>query len=630
MADADAPFQQMRGMASEGSTLQIDDRAMANTLAVAVAKMITMIEIVENNAYQVDTSVEDAQMFGGLLSSLQMQSKVLGTGVDLRKKLADHKKILDAIGQTFVTAGKLYEDTDNESGTTFTGIRAAIAEKGGKPPEVPKVTQFTRHVDYLLSPSNSSMTGANPLLTTYEAGKMNIPAPIAPGDGGDAMRVAKDERNPSPVNVEAAASKDYDDFHNMYIAIANTKTKVDQIAKAWGWMHQQMRDNATGLREAVDSAITKGLWSTPAAAKARNSISGYTADVVNLSNKMNTLSTTIGYASNWLGQVQTYLPAKPKPKAPASGHPAQEHQYYKDIEKATGLAREGFSRLYAPSITTASNSIPLLPDASSPVTGGLTGDSGTGGSDSGDSRSGSGSGSGSGAGGGGYGGGFGGGSGGSGSGHASRPVGTSSTDKPGGTTGPGGITGINRPDGTQSGSGQNGSGAGSGAGSGGGSGTSALSEAAKQMGLASSQPTAATTAAEQAAAANKAAIDKAKEDLAKNTKAGGAGGGAGGGGLGGGGLGGAGLPKDAATAAASKLFPRASAGLPGAAAGLGRAGMGAGMAGMPGGMGPAGAGAGGQGGGNKEHKRADYLDSAEHLDEAIGGAPVVAKPVIER
>ncbi len=54
----------------------------------------------------------------------------------------------------------------------------------------------------------------------------------------------------------------------------------------------------------------------------------------------------------------------------------------------------------------------------------------------------------------------------------------------------------------------------------------------------------------------------------------------------------------------------------------------AGQPGTPGGMGPAGQGAGQ--GNQKEHKRADYLDSVEYLEEALGDAPVVAKPIVEK
>lgn len=112
-------------------------------------------------------------------------------------------------------------------------------------------------------------------------------------------------------------------------------------------------------------------------------------------------------------------------------------------------------------------------------------------------------------------------------------------------------------------------------------------------------------------------------------KAGGAGGGGRGGGVGaGGGAGTGGGPRDSLQA--SRLFPRASVSPETAALSATRSGIAAGpAAGAPGGMGPAGHGAGGQGQ-NKEHKRADFLDSTENLEEALGDAPVVAKPVVEQ
>ncbi|WP_378740795.1 hypothetical protein [Nocardia brasiliensis] len=86
------------------------------------------------------------------------------------------------------------------------------------------------------------------------------------------------------------------------------------------------------------------------------------------------------------------------------------------------------------------------------------------------------------------------------------------------------------------------------------------------------------------------------------------------------------LDRDAAQA---KLFPRASLAGESAAA-LGRAGA-MPVAGAPGAPGAAGAPAHGAGAGQeREHKRAEYLDSTEHLDEAMGVGPGVAVPVIEQ
>ncbi|MGO4518940.1 hypothetical protein AB4Y89_24375 [Terriglobus sp. 2YAB30_2] len=118
-------------------------------------------------------------------------------------------------------------------------------------------------------------------------------------------------------------------------------------------------------------------------------------------------------------------------------------------------------------------------------------------------------------------------------------------------------------------------------------------------------------------------MDKAAADAAKASRfaAGAKGGGVGGGG--------APLAKEAALAkgaAQSKLFPRA--GLPGtvASTAIGRAGMApiTGAPGTPGAASPHGAGKD-QG---KEHKRADFLGSTRHLEEAIG-EPVAIKPVLD-
>ncbi|MGW4529531.1 WXG100 family type VII secretion target [Nocardia sp. NPDC004340] len=106
------------------------------------------------------------------------------------------------------------------------------------------------------------------------------------------------------------------------------------------------------------------------------------------------------------------------------------------------------------------------------------------------------------------------------------------------------------------------------------------------------------------------------------------------GGGGGGGGGGGSAPKPMLET--SRLFPRAALAETAEATSMGvaRAGVAAGSTGMGGmggggGMGPMGHGAGGQGQGGKEHKRPEFLDSSEYLDEAMGTAPVVAKPVVE-
>ncbi|MGV9674808.1 hypothetical protein ACWDSJ_05985 [Nocardia sp. NPDC003482] len=140
--------------------------------------------------------------------------------------------------------------------------------------------------------------------------------------------------------------------------------------------------------------------------------------------------------------------------------------------------------------------------------------------------------------------------------------------------------------------------------------------------------------AKRAATAGLSSLAGLPEDAleaAKNAAGGGGGGLGKGGGGAGGGVGGLGTPKPQEVLQASRLFPRAAVAADAQGLTAARSGIAAGTGGMgaPGGMGPMGHGAAGQQGA-KDRKRADYLDSVEHLDEALGDAPVVAKPVVER
>ncbi|WP_019929524.1 hypothetical protein [Nocardia sp. BMG111209] len=125
-------------------------------------------------------------------------------------------------------------------------------------------------------------------------------------------------------------------------------------------------------------------------------------------------------------------------------------------------------------------------------------------------------------------------------------------------------------------------------------------------------------------------LESAGPGLAGPGLGGGAGSGAGGGTAG---IGGPNSSSSRNPSQSARLFPRAAT--PAAATNAaaessttaGRAGIaaGAGSPGMPAG---AAHGAGGQQ--SKERKRAAYLDSTEHLDDALGKGPQVVKPVVEK
>lgn len=94
----------------------------------------------------------------------------------------------------------------------------------------------------------------------------------------------------------------------------------------------------------------------------------------------------------------------------------------------------------------------------------------------------------------------------------------------------------------------------------------------------------------------------------------------------------AGAPQSKDLAQSSKLFPRA--GTPVTTAGMSpatfRAGMAPIAAGSPGAPGAAGAAGRGANDGGDQHKRPTFLASTDHLEEALGEAPRVVRPVVEK
>ncbi|MEV0762961.1 cell envelope integrity protein TolA [Nocardia sp. NPDC050435] len=104
--------------------------------------------------------------------------------------------------------------------------------------------------------------------------------------------------------------------------------------------------------------------------------------------------------------------------------------------------------------------------------------------------------------------------------------------------------------------------------------------------------------------------------------------------LGGPGPGPSSLAKGLGLTEAAKLFPRAGAATVATAGtglgALGRAGAASPMQATPGSPGPAGAAGQGAGQGNQNYKRPTYLESDQHLDELLGEAPKVVRPVVEQ
>ncbi|MGW4356584.1 hypothetical protein ACWELJ_31310 [Nocardia sp. NPDC004582] len=392
---------------------------------------------------------------------------------------------------------------------------------------------------------------------------------------------------------------------------------VANFSATWDKVARRVDESFGDLTKQLTKMVDDKDWSSAGAHSAVTAANTFKKQATDLTDDLRSMAENLRLVSGWLENTKVMMPRN-KPTD-------FDYDHYQRMENMIKAAQLAFQHWYVPGLTGASQAVPRLTDPTA-ATPHLDGPGGR--SNNGDGR------------GGGHGGGQHrpGGAGGPNSGNTPNHKANLNGTKPDGTnpngTNPNGTNpngthpnGTNpdktNPQGNPSGTDPNSS---TGQSS---QGMSQLSSALQQgmQGLTGLQSTAQQKKQQQDLK------DKLKdsplaglpnlEDLKKGL--GGGGGGGGGGGA---------APKPMLENA--RLFPRAALAetAEASATGVGRAGVAAGSTGMGGmggggGMGPMGHGAGGHGQGGKDHKRPDFLDSSEYLDEAMGTAPVVAKPVVE-
>ncbi|WP_157224762.1 hypothetical protein [Nocardia thailandica] len=555
----------------------------------------------------------------GIDSSAALAERFSAKGRDLGTILDDHLKILDDMGDTFLAAGKAYTGTDDGSKTDLAALRARIDSSKDKRTDfgAPWGPADLKKENDHHTPSGKEKTAQPDWKEVGSLKDSNYGLPSSLSSPGKSLTF-----DSQAARAEEPEAYSYDHYHSKIIpSIMNGSPAAPivaaQAASDWRWLASKLNEGFGTLSNKMTA--TENAWRSPnnegGAARAQKAIAAYGTGNDNLVESMRAVGDALEYVSEWLyttGAALATEDATPVGSPSGGMSPAAWEEQYKRTRKA------GFVRImentYVPGLNTTAKVIAVLPDPIPPTTGDRPTQTGGGTSTSAGGGSGSGSGSGS-----------------SGAAAAALQQGLSALSQAAQSA---------AQQAAQSGSSGSGTSAAEQASSAAEQISSALQSGLEQAGSAvqsglEQASSAAQTAADQASSGlsglsslpGMSGLSDLQEQAKKAMSAAGKGGGGGGGaGAGGGGAGSGPQALDAA----SRLFPRASV----ATAGLesvARAGVASSasspMGGMP--MSPmGGAGAGGQQ--QKEHKRAEYLDSVEHLEEALGAAPIVARPVVEQ
>ncbi|MEV0337643.1 hypothetical protein AB0H49_01310 [Nocardia sp. NPDC050713] len=654
MAGGKNPWEVYQQQAAAG-TIDIGESA-AKQAAEFVADTLTMMRIAKT---AIDDRILNFKGFGNLPSGDGLAQRFYAAARDLDDRLAEDEKILRGMGELFTIAGKVYENTDVDAAARFERLRndrfgnwentawdfpgVPLANEGRLPGWARNLTVNHSNPDNVEHPEAAPEGGRLPTPDLQGAkGGESIPVSLIQKPQDDAKKGAPwSESAP----VENAYAIEYNTYRNLGAAIGAHNQEILDAAAVWNWIGDRLHTAFTDLATRLQTLRTSGAWEGDGPKASENAVKTYEQNVIALRDVVTSIGNNLEWTSGWLWTVKLHMPWEAQSWGGSiDGTSSVGYIHARDVELP--LARKGFNNFYVPGVQTASTGIPPIPaPAQELVTTAAAGP-------------------------------------GPGPGNQSTP-GPGPLANPGPGPGPGRqvpgpgpgknndalqrelarrqLEAQRRADQaaesqrkanekfqqeqrelarkaateqlanqrereaaarrqqqqqamTQAAS----------------AGQDALQKAMSAGQEAAQQAmSAAQQAAQQAAAGLQSGLGGLPSSLEAARAAAAKALGAGPGGGAGGGLGSPSVAR--ALGEASKLFPRANMAT-GAASGLAAAARaGASPMGMPGSPGAAGA-AGRPGGneGGQNHKRPSYLESAEHLDEALGDAPRVVKPVVER
>ncbi|RBO88922.1 hypothetical protein [Nocardia puris] len=606
--DRTDPWPTLSGYASEG-TLEFEPSAaynLANAAADAIAKLMAVRE-------QALESHNHSLVFSNMRSGSELGRMFDNRGDDLIAAVDRHVEILEDMFDTFIAAGKAYVGADEGNAELLDSI-ALPTEPGrlsGEPRTIDTSNTTPRYTPDSVTPTSSylpldetdgpptapTLTGPSERMQEFDGG-------LPPGFGAVSY---------GP-NVEEGSSRSYSQLYYLGQSVGEEKAKVANRAGVWSWLADNVHEAYSSFRVGM-VGVTGESWRGAGREAAAAAVSSYLESVPPLRKSMKVIADNLEYAVGWMEDTRVSMPQSPV--NPASQSPGYTAYGTSGSTAADDLAKyqTNMNVTYGTGATESGSRVPLIPlpdgyfgDVPS-VNGEPGGESGGGPGPGGVAGPGPGA-------------------------MAAGPgpgPGLSAPIAPGVGPMPSGGSGTTVPV--------------VGGMPGGMPGREGAAEAARRLAEQQRQAAQQSGAQQAAQQALSGAQQAAQQALAAGQQALGqqaaaarpvdprmaAGPGTGAKPTGGGGPGvGSGSGPARTAAEASRLFPRAGGLGSGAGTMFPRAGLSPTGGMMPGAPGAAGAPARSAGENAGERKRPAYLDSTEHLEEAMGEAPRVVRPVVER
>ncbi|MBL1075183.1 hypothetical protein JK358_12350 [Nocardia sp. 2] len=350
----------------------------ATTMASQCANMLTYV----NAALNFVKSTTNLEPLNQRDSGRELAGKYNSAAQRLVETvLTEHQTVLTDLGQAFVAAGASYTGMDSAAADAFksgkgTDQQLSAAFNGfvgaaGNPTvsfeqvELPGWKQSGRGDEY--GWSGTSRTDYDNLLTKTsqltELGK---------------AREEGVERDPvNKVNPEPGIQYHWDDFYNHWKYINEQSATLNQLstfAQAWLTAKRCLVTGVDEFRSGAQKYLMPGyqgntslleeVWASPASAQAKLTIEKYLTCATALANTMDLMSDNYAFTHGWLKRLQNFLPDKSisSYKAEFTGRSKlSEHT----INEYMKVLRQAWDNWYVVGANESSKNIPLIPDLKS-------------------------------------------------------------------------------------------------------------------------------------------------------------------------------------------------------------------------------------------------------------------------
>ncbi|MBF6211554.1 hypothetical protein IU433_19115 [Nocardia puris] len=336
----------------------------ARSAAGIVADSLTMMLI----GKAATDRITEYQGFGNLPSGQTLRQRFLSVARDLDDRLAEDEKILRGMGEMFLIAGKIYEDTDESAAEQFETFRmdrfgnwqdtrrdfpgVPLRGEGTLPGWARELRSGTSGPHF---PEGDRLPDPNSEVQPQTKGMGAIPVELVEKPNDSARDGDRWTGDPS---IENAYAIEYTTFYELGQALGDHSQDVIDAAAVWNWISARLDVAFNDLANGIEQLHASGEWGGEGPQASLTAALTYRSNVLDLTSAVSSVGNNLSWTSGWLHTVKLNMPWQASWDG-AGGTASVGKPYARDV--LLPRARTAFNNFYVPGVQQSSSAIPPMP-----------------------------------------------------------------------------------------------------------------------------------------------------------------------------------------------------------------------------------------------------------------------------